>query len=293
MKSTGSLVEKTVDVRLHTGIGDVSIVREQFDAPIDSVGRAKASHHLQLSLLPFPQASSACFEDFWGPHRFERIGQLFLLPAESRLRMRSACRKQHSLVCELRPTAISAWFDAEFEWTDRQLIGSLDIASHEVRRLMRAVLTEVSKPGFASEAMVELLTAQICVTLSRHFRDLDRDAPNGGLAPWRMRLIDEYLEADLGGANITSLAEHCGLSPRHLSRAFRSSSGQTLGIYIAQRRIDVARRMLAAGASVKQTAFATGFSGPTNFATAFRRATGYSPRQYRDDVATNRRVIAH
>ena len=287
MTSTANLVEKTVDVRVQTGIGDVSIVREQFDSPYDSVGQAKASHHLQLSLLPFPQASTACFEDFWGPHRFERIGHLFLLPAEARLHMRSACRKQHSLVCELRPPAIRAWFDTDFEWTDKRLIGSLDIGSNEVRRLMRAILTEVHKPGFAKEAMIELLTAQICVTLARHFRTLDRETPKGGLAPWRMRLIDEYLEADLGGANITSLARHCGLSPRHLSRAFESSSGQTLGAYIAQLRVDLARKMLTAGASVKQTAHAAGFSGPTNFATAFRRATGYSPRQYRDTTVTS------
>jgi len=282
MTSTGNVVEKTVDVRLHTGIGDVSIVREQFHAPFDSVGRAKPSHHLQLSLLPFPQASTACFEDVWSPHRFERMGHLFLLPADSRLHTRSACLKQHSLVCDLPPPAIRAWFDADFEWTDSQLTGSLDIASKEVRRLMRAILAELANPGFAREAMVELLTAQICVTLARHFRAIEREVPNGGLAPWRMRLIDDYLEANPGSATIACLASHCGLSPRHLARAFRASSGQSLGAYIAEHRVEVARRMLAAGASVKQTAFATGFSAPTNFATAFRRATGCSPRQHRD-----------
>ena len=290
MTSTGNVVERTVDVRLQTGIGEVSIVRERFRAPLDSVGRSKASHHLQLSLLPFPQASTACFEDVWAPHRFERMGHLFLLPADSRLRTRSACLRQHSLVCELAPPAIRAWFDTDFEWTDSQLTGSLDIASQEVRRLMRAVLAELNNPGFASQAMVELLTAQICVSLARHFRTIEREVPNGGLAPWRMRLIDDYLEANPGTATVTCLASQCGLSPRHLARAFRASSGQSLGAYMAERRIDVAQRMLAAGASVKQTAFATGFSAPTNFATAFRRATGCSPRQHRDSPTRVRTI---
>lgn len=287
---TGNVVEKTVDVRLQTGIGEVSVIRERFHAPFDSVGRGKASHHLQLSLLPFPQASTACFEDLWSPHRFEPMGHLFLLPADSRLRTRSACLQQHSLVCDLPPAAIRGWFDADFAWTDSQLTGSLDIASQEVRRLMQAILAELANPGFAKEAMIELLTAQICVTLARHFRAIESEVPNGGLAPWRMRLIDDYLEANPGSATIARLASQCGLSPRHLCRGFRTSSGQSLGAYIAERRVDVARRMLAAGASVKQTAFATGFSAPTNFATAFRRATGCSPRQYRESPARGRTV---
>jgi AraC family transcriptional regulator len=288
MTGTGAGVEKTVDVRVHTGIGEVSIVRERFSAPFNGAGQTKPSHHLQLSLLPMPQASTACFEDVWAPHRFEPMGQLFLFPAQSPLRIRSACRTQHSLVCDLPPAAIRAWFDTDFDWTDQHLTGSLDIASRDVRRLMNAMIAELNAPGFAQEAMVELLTGQICVTLARHFRDIDCAPPAGGLAPWRMRLIDEYLEADPGGATIAGLARHCGLSPRHLSRAFRASAGRSLGEHMAQRRIAVACRMLGAGASIKQTAFATGFSAPTNFATAFRRATGCSPRGYRDGLARER-----
>jgi transcriptional regulator GlxA family with amidase domain len=55
----------------------------------------------------------------------------------------------------------------------------------------------------------------------------------------------------------------------------------SLGSYIAQCRLDAARRMLGSGMSVKQVAFATGFSAPTNFAAAFRHATGLTPRLYR------------
>ena len=216
------------------------------------------------------------------------MGQLFLFPAQSPLRIRSACRVQHSLVCDLLPAAIRAWFDTDFEWTDQHLTGSLDIASRDVRRLMNGIIAELNSPGFAQEAMVELLTGQICINLARHFRDVDCAPPAGGLAPWRMRLIDEFLEANPGGATIAGLAGHCGLSPRHLSRAFRASSGQSLGAHMAQRRIAVACRMLIAGASIKHTAFATGFSAPTNFATAFHRATGLSPRAYRDAQARDR-----
>ncbi len=284
MASTSSAVEKTVEAGVYTAIGEVSIVRERFEAPFIAAGAGKDNHHLQLSLLPSPQASLACYEDVWSPHRFERMGELFLFPAHTRLRTRSACQLQQSLVCELAPQRVQDWFDADLEWTDDRLVGSLDIADHDVRRLMNAIIAELARPGFAREAMVELLTAQICIVLARHFQDIDLDRGTGGLAPWRMRLIDDCLEAD-PGASIASLAGQCGISARHLARAFRTSTGRSLGDYIAGHRLAVARRLLASGASVKHTAFATGFAAPTNFATAFRRATGMTPRQYRDQRA--------
>jgi AraC family transcriptional regulator len=280
--TTGSSVEKTVEARQPITTGELTIVRERFDGPLDIVGPGKSDHHLQLSLLPFPERSMACYEEFWGPRRFERMGDLFLLPAESRLRTRSQCREQRSLVCSLSPERVREWFDEDLKWTERRLVGSLDIANGDVRHLMHRLLIELQRPGFATEAMLELITSQVCIQLARHFRGIDIAGPTGGLPPWKLRLIDEHLEHDAGAVTISSLAKACNLSARHLSRAFQTSRGQSLGDHIAERRLDLARQMLAAGISVKQTAFAAGFSAPTNFASAFRRATGMTPRLYRE-----------
>ena len=76
---------------------------------------------------------------------------------------------------------------------------------------------------------------------------------------------------------------------RHLTRAFRASRGISLAEQIAQSRLDLARRMLDSGVSIKQTAAAAGFSAPTNFSAAFRRATGCSPREFRQ--RTSQKVI--
>lgn len=282
MTSTGSSVERTVEARLPIAMGEVTIVKERFEVPLDIVGAGKSDHHLQLSLMPFPQRSMACYEEYWGPRRFERMGDLFLLPAASRLRTRSQCRQQRSLVCSLSPERVREWFEEDLKWTDHRLVGSLDIANRDVRRLMNRMVAELQHPGFAGEAMIELITSQVCIELARHFRGIDIARSSGGLPPWKLRLIDECLEHDPGGVTISSLASACNLSARHLSRAFQASRGQSLGTYIAERRLELARQMLAAGMSVKQAAFATGFSAATNFAAAFRRATGMTPRLYRE-----------
>jgi AraC family transcriptional regulator len=80
----------------------------------------------------------------------------------------------------------------------------------------------------------------------------------------------------------------CNLSVRHLTRGFRISRGRSIGSFLAENCVENAKRLLASGAQIKEVAYSLGFSAPSNFAAAFRRATGESPRQYRQRVAPMR-----
>jgi AraC family transcriptional regulator len=83
------------------------------------------------------------------------------------------------------------------------------------------------------------------------------------------------------------LARLCGLSRRQLVRAFRAETGQTIGGYIQASVIARAKRLLQdTNAPVSEIAAEVGFTNPAAFSTAFRRACGSSPRDYR--MATNR-----
>jgi AraC family transcriptional regulator len=278
--------ERTVEAQMPIGMGEVALVRERFMEPIDVVGAASETHHLQLSLLPSPRPIMACYPERWNARRFERMGNVFLLPAQSTLHARSECRMQQSLVCNLVPGEVEQWFGEEVEWPEHLLVGTLDITMGEVKRLLFRIARELQDPGFGSDALVELLTGQVCIELARQLRALDQKAPGCGLAAWRLRLIDEQVIDAPGKVTLAGLADSCGLSVRHLARAYRASRGRTLGDLIAEHRINLARAMLSQGATVKQTAFAVGFSAPTNFASAFRRATGETPRQYRSQHKT-------
>jgi AraC family transcriptional regulator len=46
-------------------------------------------------------------------------------------------------------------------------------------------------------------------------------------------------------------------------------------------RVEHARRLLAADQSVKAIAYSLGFASPSGFCFAFRRATGETPREFR------------
>ncbi len=270
---------RTLEAEMRTAIGDVAIMTEEWTDAIEVLG-TNPTHHLQLSLLPDTMNASARFADSWSPHRFERLGSLFLFPAHRQVHVRSDCRVQRSITCRLSPDGLAQWFDGELEWTDNRLAACLNVGNPNIRQLMWRIGDELRDAAVGREAIVELMVAQVAIELARYLGRIDDGAVGGGLAPWRLRMIDDYLLENSGKATLADLAALCNLSVRHLARAFRVSRKRSLGDHIAAQRMEQARRLLGHGVSVKETAFAVGFTEPTNFAAAFRRSTGESPRQY-------------
>lgn len=275
---------RRVEGELPLPFGHAVIVHNVWQEPIDIIG-SSSLHHLELALLPQPVRGRGCFSDAWRSDRFEPIGDVFLLPAHHRVRAISECRRQQSIIFEFDPSSVDHWFEQSLEWTDARLRHALNIANPRVRDLLTALGDEIRAPGFASEAMAELLAAQAVIEVSRHLLGVREEQADGGLAAWRLRIIDERLEDLASAPTLAELAGLCQLSVRHLARAFRVSRGCSLGRYIADHRLRQARRLLASGTSIKVVAYSTGFSSPSNFTAAFRRATGETPRSYRQRAA--------
>ncbi len=278
-----------VEAEMPLGIGRVQLIQKFWNEPIDVV-RTAYTHHLELALLPRSDHAIGCFPEHWGPHRFEPIGEVFLMPARHMVHAKSDCRHQSSVVCNFDPAAVAKWFEGDLEWTDGRLRGSLNIVNAQVRGLLFRIGEELRNPGFGSETMTELMAAQAVVELSRHLLSIGERRAIGGLSPRNLKLIDERLgDAGVPPA-LSELAALCGLSVRHLTRAFRVSRGRSIGRYIAERRMDHAKQLLASGTCVKSVAYATGFTAPSNFSAAFLRATGETPRRYKE--RTNRKSDA-
>lgn len=280
------LASTEIQAQVEIGIGHVALVNERFHGPIDLHERSPAYHHLQLALMPIRRSSMTCYTDRWHAHRYEPMGDLFILPAASLSHIMAWCEVQRSVVCHLDPDAAKGWLGDDFVWTDCNLTRSLNITSPAVRRLLCHVAAELDDPGHASETMIEALVTQACVELSRYLRNQNEHGIKGGLAPWRMQIVEEEVARDPGRSSVEAIAQKCGLSVRQLSRAFRASRGQTLADFIGYQRIKVAKDLLRDGATVKQAAYAGGFSAPSNFATAFQREVGCTPRTFRARYAS-------
>lgn len=275
--SVGSLTHE-VEADVPTRLGRVKVMRQSWAEPIDAFGVSQI-HWLQLSLLPSTRTERVCFPEHWRANDFEQIGQVFLFPAEQLVHTKSECRTQRSVACAFDPEATQAWLGEDLEWTADRLRGGLHLANPVIRRLLARIGQEIRTPGLGGEALLELMAGQIAIELGRHFR-LIAEGGSGGLAPWRLGLIDERLAARCESPSLGELADLVGLSVRQLERGFRAARGQSVGTSILASRIAHAKRLLASNPSIKSVAYELGFRTPSNFTAAFRRATGETPRAY-------------
>ncbi len=95
--------------------------------------------------------------------------------------------------------------------------------------------------------------------------------------------IKNYVDAGFT-ANITnqSVGRHFGYHPYYVNGLFKKSMGMTLHSYIIDRRISMAKGLLADTVlSVEEISEQCGFSSGTYFAESFKAKTGMTARQYR------------
>jgi AraC family transcriptional regulator len=89
---------------------------------------------------------------------------------------------------------------------------------------------------------------------------------------------------DRGADKLTvrQLAVEARVHPVHLARAFRQYFGCSPGQYVRRCRIERLREILRrSDLPLSEVALEAGFGDQSQMTTAFRRATGMTPREYR------------
>ena len=90
--------------------------------------------------------------------------------------------------------------------------------------------------------------------------------------------IDENITDDL---SLKKLSELNALSSIHFHNIFKSATGKTLRQYVEEQRIKKAiTLLLTSNSNLTQIAYDCGFSSQSYFSFAFKRKTGYAPREY-------------
>ena len=281
MKSD-TYTETVFEAELAIPHGHARIMRFSNAQPTNHMFRRTDHYWLDLCLTPRPEKARGCYSERWGPHRFERLGEIFLVPPGEALHVRTeAGDNQASIVCEIHEEAVDRWLPGGLEWTDRRLAGGLDIVHPHIRSCLLRLAEEARRGGTGSAALAELVAGQLAIEVARYCEAIAEGPITGGLASWRLHLIDERLHKGGTPPTLEELATLCNLSVRQLTRGFRSSRGCTVGDHIALTRIEMAKRLLASDDSVKSIAFALGFVSPSSFSYAFGRAIGVTPLRFR------------
>lgn len=282
MASAAVVPTMTVEGELTAPVATARLVRFHFDSPVDRTMPETSRYRLDMCLTPRPGNARARYPRRRGTRHFAPLGNVFMVPPGESLQAQSdGCCEQTSLLCEFEPDQMNDWLDTDIQWSDGSLLAGLDIRHGNIRLLLERLAAEARHPGFASATLTELIAAQLAVELARYHLALSEEGGSGGLPTWRLRLIDERLEEGGEMPSLAELATLCGLSVRQLTRGFRASRGCSIGDYMAGQRVMRARELLATDTSVKTIAYTLGFSSPSSFCYAFRRATGESPGRYR------------
>jgi len=278
------VLSNTRGIEISAGFGAAKVTTEfrtfDFKEPYEGVHWCDDRAFVDFSLTPRPVGSHGQFDGRWPSSRSEPIGAIFFVPAGVALRGSCEPGWARSLSCFIDADLLS--LDAE-QLDDGALSESLHVENPRIRAGLNRILHEVTFPSLVTPLAVEAAGILLGVDMARH---LQRRRPStyktGGLSDVQRKNLEARLRSDLPSPSIDELAAECGVSPRHLSRAFQRETGRTIGEYVRAAGIERAWRMLTkTEAPIKQIAAELGFTNGAAFSFAFLRATGQRPREVR------------
>lgn len=155
-----------------------------------------------------------------------------------------------------------------------------------IRQIGHTLLDEMAAPTAGGRLLAESLGAALTARLVQAYSDQVHRAPTPprqALDARRTERVLAYMQAHLADdIGLDDLAAVACLSPFHFARMFRQRLGVPPHRYLAQLRMQAARRLLRADQQpLADIAGACGFSSPSAFTRAFRQATGVTPRAFR------------
>jgi AraC-like DNA-binding protein len=128
-------------------------------------------------------------------------------------------------------------------------------------------------------------TALIRLILMRVLRRAGRASSQHATTNFRVARVVRYLEDKCADPTIrlASAAQHAEVTPPHLDRLLKEHTGLTYLRQLRRIRMRHAERLLLTTvSSVKETAYACGYTSTGSFGRDFRRVHGCSPREWRD-----------
>jgi AraC family transcriptional regulator len=155
-----------------------------------------------------------------------------------------------------------------------------------IDRLGREIMAEMREPSGLGRLHADLLSQQLGLRLLRGYSSFDQarlENHRGGLAPWQVRRVKEYLAENLRrNVTLVEVAALTHLSLHHFCRAFRTSAGVPPHQYLMRIRVERARALLErTNLPVTQIALEVGYETSQALARVFQRELGMPPSEYR------------
>lgn len=164
-------------------------------------------------------------------------------------------------------------------------VGMYLLACRVVRQQLRAPVS------IAAPDMGNLIPAPIeDVAVARYERSGIDAAQCAAIASALTALMQDERLHEAPGLDLQGLSQHSGWSPNQVSQALNQGLGQSFSEFVNSFRVAAARACLSDPSdlrSVLDIGLAAGFGSKSTFNSAFKRATGQTPSEYRRLTASN------
>jgi len=106
--------------------------------------------------------------------------------------------------------------------------------------------------------------------------------PRGGRMLEILRYLDQNLTEEI---SIEALADRFYISKYHMMRRFRTETGTTIHAYLSERRLLLARDLIANGMASTEACFRCGFGSYSSFSRAYGKLFGTTPTGRSDQTS--------
>jgi AraC family transcriptional regulator len=193
----------------------------------------------------------------------------------------------HSLLCYLPCAAFNALADQANvpRVSELRYKPGVGVCDDTIKHIGQLLLSALRTPDRVSRLFTDHVTLALAAHAAQTYGGMQTVSRplKGGLAPWQERRSKEMIAGDLTGATpLREIADACGLSVGHFSRAFRRSTGLAPHAWLLQARVESAKALLRKrDGSLSTIALACGFADQSHLSRVFTRRVGVSPGAWR------------
>lgn len=149
---------------------------------------------------------------------------------------------------------------------------------------VHAVCRLVLRQSETDNSLIEQATSQLAQGLGESLADsLGQPDPRIALPPHKLRRVLAHIDANLDRPiTLRELAGLANLSPYHFTRVFKHATGRSPYDHVRWRRITRSTALVARSElKIAEISASTGFASAAHFSSAFQRAAGIPPLQFR------------
>lgn len=231
------------------------------------------------------------FGDIWLDGKYKNVvpirrGQVAVydLKVDTRAYLRSTF---HCLQIYLPTSGINSLLANSGQTFDRNLNCALASAIDDAAwmQITSLIMPALRVPEQANNLFLDYLSLALAAHFAARYggRSMSLAGASGGLSSRQLRLAKDLIMNRLdGGITISELADACGLTSGHFSRAFKQSTGLPPHRWLLVKRVEQAQAfMKSTEMTLLEISLACGFVDQSHFQRVFTRFYGITPKAWR------------